>query len=74
MYFQVHTCCLQKFPIGYWHHAAKVDLSVGGHCRAVYRGDGVEYEASIMSVEPDGEGSLYAYVRLGFLVSQSSAP
>ena len=66
----------QKFPIGYWHN--EIDLSVGGHCRAVYRDDGVEYEATIMSVEPDEEGNLYAYVRLGFAqsgpVPQSSKP
>ena len=49
--------------------AVKADLkfgewSAGDHCRAVYQDDGVEYEATIVSVEADVEGNRYATVRL----------
>ena len=39
--------------------------ATGNHCRAVFQEDGVEYEATIKSIEAEGE-YCYATVRLGF--------
>ena len=55
--------------------AVKVDLKLGGIdrqwavgdlCRAVFHDDNLEYEATVQSVETDGEGNPYAYVRSEF--------
>ena len=48
--------------------AVKDDLKFGqwdtnDHCRAVSQDDGIEYEATVQSVEADGEGKRYATVR-----------
>ena len=40
-----------------------MEWAANDHCRAVYTEDGVEYEALVLSVEPDLEGYRYATVR-----------